>query len=544
MKRFLIYCIVLIVMLFLGFTTYYFIATKENFALAFDETYTLKLNVGETFDLDKVIIHTDASDTTTIAVQNTNTAVLEYNENTQVFTALTAGNTTITIKPSNLRFGPYVFNVKVGNGLTQENPYYISNDLELASIGTGDWTLSKCYELIADIYLTTYDWTPLAQNSEFTGVFNGNNFVIFNLTMTAINTANNAGLFDTIGSAGAVKNVKFAEANIVGTYTNSGVVAGVNKGTISLCEVLNATITNTKASESFSGGIVGSNEFVIIGTTNAKIARIGMCGVENLKLTSNYYAGGIAGKNFASLIENSYAVLETFNGISAKFGGIVGKNVAYNTNFYKNSIINNCHAICYSLTNSGLSGAIAGEDIDFSGTKQNVYSKLYYSMELTTAVGSANYSNSASTFYKKTANEMKTQATYSGWDFANVWKMATDFAKVNFDKVYTSSVQDSIINENTGTDDDPIIETTADAIYDMICEMSENPTVNKAYVVNASYTVDLSEAKWSGLFPIGTKLSPFAGQFYTSSGATLTFKNLSISNSNYSGFFGALVLVQ
>ncbi|MDD4816161.1 MAG: GLUG motif-containing protein [Clostridia bacterium] len=537
MKRFLIYCIILIVMLFLGFTTYYFVASKENIALAFDQTNTIKLNVGETFSLEKIILHKEPSANTTISVDISNKTVLEYDQNTETFVALTAGNTTITLRPSNLKFGPFVFNVKVGNGLTQENPYYISNDLELASIGTGDWTLSKCYELIADIYLTTYDWTPLAQNSEFTGVFFGNNFCIFNLTMTAVNQANNAGLFDTIGSLGAVKNVKFLNANIIGSYTNLGVVAGVNKGTISLCEVSTAIITNTKTSESFSGGIVGSNIFVLNGT-NCKIARIGMCGVEGLIFTSSSYAGGIAGKNLASLIENCYAVVNSFNGTSAKFGGIVGANIANNTNVYKNSIINNCHAICFSLTNSGLNGGIVGEDIDFVNTKLNVYSKLYFSMNLGLAVGSSNYSNSASTFTKKTEAKMKVQSTYNGWDFVNIWEMASSYAKVNFNKIYTSSIQDIIDITNPNTDENPPIVITEDEIYVMICDMKANPTNNKSYIVSTSYTIDLSESKWNNVFPIGTKKSPFMGQFYTTNGTNLTFKNLSISNSVYQGFFG------
>lgn len=538
MKKFFIYCIIIIVALFLGFTTYYLVANKEQIVLACDESVALKLNLGETVALSSIITHTTPHDGTTIAVESSNTNVICYDANTKIFTANSVGTSTITITPSNIRFGPFIINARVGNGLSAEYPIYISNESELRSIGTtaSAWTISMCYELTADIYLTNGAFTPIALNSEYSGTFNGSNFTIYDLIISSDIT--NAGLFSAISQNGVVKNVKFSNANINGSFLYAGVVAGVNKGVISLCEIKSSTLTNNSSS-GFTGLIAGANDISIIGTASGRSARIGMCGVENCSLSAVNYVGGIVGRNNASIVENCYSVLANFtsNSASTKFGGIVGQNLVYNGSFNKNSYILNCHAGVSALTNSGTTSGISAYDNDTSSTLKNTYTRNYFSINTTNFISSQT-SIATANIEKKTIENMKSVSTYQTWDFVNIWKMGESFAVINFEKTYISSVNEAIITDpdnNTGGE-----VVSADTIYEIIKEIHNNPNSSKIYVITSSYNVNLASSPWTSenLFPLGTRENPFTCQFYTAQGVTLTFSNLSVQNADYSSFFG------
>lgn len=553
MKKFLLYCIIVVVILFLGFTTYYIVANKENIVLANSETQIIKLNIGDYFYLEEIVIHTQPHNGTTIAVEIENDEVVSYNEDECKFEAKKVGATTIKIIPSNDKFGPFTLTANVGDGSSQEFPIYIDNAEKLASIGADGsyWqsidinTKNKMfYELTDDIRLTDNPWTPLftTANEGFSGVLNGANHIIYDMTINE--DFENAGLICSIAENGVVKNICFKNANISGEFTNAGIVAGKNSGTISLIDIQDSSLTNDSNSGK-SGMIVGVN----VGTektVGSKHALIGMCGVENSKLSSASIAGGITGENKIGNIENSFSALNEFAGMNedVKFGGIAGCNIGGST---CNCNIKNCHAVVKNLINNGSTSGIVA--VDTPATRENVYSNNYYCLD--TDYGVAGTDNIGAK--KKSAEDMKNIKTYVNWNFKNIWKMGKDYAILRFDMPFTSSITDVDIGhiiEDIDTPSSsgdigeiviPTPEDDGDLIYHMVCQMRENPSSGKIYVVTKSATVDMNQGVWSESWvPIGTKDKPFTCQFYVANGETLTFNNLIYDTNDaiYSGFFG------
>ena len=73
-------------------------------------------------------------------------------------------------------------------------------------------SLNGYYKLVADIDLSTIEWTPIgSEATPFTGVLEGNGYKIKNLTITTT-VSNIAGLFGV--SSGTIKNIILEDVNI------------------------------------------------------------------------------------------------------------------------------------------------------------------------------------------------------------------------------------------------------------------------------------------------------------------------------------------
>ncbi|MDD3397588.1 MAG: hypothetical protein PHR96_03510 [Clostridia bacterium] len=544
MKKFLILCIVVICALFVGLTTYYFLATNEKLELVIAETEIIKLNQGETFELSSLITQKNKSVKVPAEIYLSNDHVLSYDENTGIFSAERAGSTTIIISPEDTNFGPYTFSANVGNGETTSSPFYIKNQSQLSSIGASGsyWTLDKNYELTSDIYLTGIAWNPIGQYSGFTGTFNGNNHTVYGLTINS-SYSNYAGLFSIIGQDGFVKNVKISQADISGSFSYAGAISGVNNGTIALCEVINSSIKNTSSS-GLTGGITGFNQLTTNGGYYNSRARVELCQAINLKISSSKIAGGIVGKNYGSIIQNNCSVITNYtaNSTSSIFGGIAGENHAYKSggNYY-NNIIKNCYAIFPSLENKGNIGEIAGFDYDYINYNTNTYERNYYvsSNSNLKAIASAydngssyTYNFTSSKFTSRTLSEMNNQSSYIDWDFYTIWEVNGSYAKINFDSEYEFSEDyfDYYYNDGGGESISSLTE-----LQNILNEMRQNPSGNLSYVITSSLILDLNGSSW---IPIGTASSPFNGQLTTQGDVKLTIRNLRVNNYEYSGFFG------
>ncbi|MBO5310117.1 MAG: hypothetical protein J6A98_02835 [Clostridia bacterium] len=568
MKRFFMCCVVVIVALFLGFTAYYFIANKENITLASEHSSAIKLNVNDTINMDDIIVHTLPSSGTFIDVKFSIDGIISYDKETKTFTAEKVGDTVVTLTPSNAKFGPFVLSANVGDGRSAEYPYYIRTADELASIGASGSALTTgmSYELIADIYLSNRAWTPIASGIDagFTGTFDGANHVIYDMKVSG--GAGSAGMFAKVAKGASVERITFVNASVAGDYTYAGIVAGQNSGTISLCQVLESSITNGNGA---TGGIVGWNNFTQQ-ENGGLSARIGMCGVEKSSITAGGDVGGIAGANTASIIENCYVVLNAVNGNgTAKFGGIVGNNAGYNGSFDKVSTIYKSYAYVPSAAEVAQASGIAAINTDASSGAKNTFVYNIFAMETSNYVGTTT-SATSSDIVKKSAADLKTPDTYTAWDFNRVWKMDENYAVVNFESTYSTNISESIIfveniypttpevpgtggngggsgsGSGSGSSSPIIIPGTSKTnltsqsdVWAMLKTMSEKPNGTKAYTIAANITVDLSQASTYGVsFPLGTKETPFTYQLYPTSSQRITFKNLNVSGVDYASFFG------
>ncbi|MBE6216033.1 MAG: hypothetical protein E7123_07390 [Bacteroidales bacterium] len=157
------------------------------------------------------------------------------------------------------------------------------------------------------------EWTPVGTTeAPFKGTFDGNGKTISGLTIT---TGNYAGLFGYVSDA-TIKNVTLTNVSVSGgermaalvgkifgdavvencTVSGSvegsdsntgGIIGEIVTGTVQLTNLTNnATVTNTKTSNSRAGGVVGQV------TTNANVTLTG-CKNTGAITTDNGYAGGI-----------------------------------------------------------------------------------------------------------------------------------------------------------------------------------------------------------------------------------------------------------
>ena len=248
-----------------------------------------------------------------------------------------------------ISFVPYACLAYSGGDGTTGNPYQIANvaDFQQLSATSADW--GKSFILTANINLTglTFTKAPIApatysdeegfQGIRFSGVFDGNDHTISNLTITA-STKDVIGLVGCVDQGGEVKNLGIVNANITGRDYVSGLV-GVNWGSLISCYA-----TGSVSGTGTVGGLVGMNGGTLTscyatGSVTGKGDQVGgLAGFNGGSLTSCYatgsvtgtgnHIGGLAGRNGMKLpgtITSCYATGEV-TGTSAYIGGLVGLN--------------------------------------------------------------------------------------------------------------------------------------------------------------------------------------------------------------------------
>ena len=196
------------------------------------------------------------------------------------------------------------------------------------------------YILMNDIDLSGYNWEPI----NFNGTFNGNGYVIKNLTINKP-SQNNVGLFSSI--IGSVYNLGLEKVNVTGNNTVGALVANLTSGTITNCYVTGSVSGNNNV-----GGLEGA----------APLA----CGLNycysTANVTGNSSVGGLVGGGNSGYINNSYATGRVEG--NTYVGGLVGSS---------NGVYN-----CYStgkVTGTTNVGGVIGS----VGT--NTYSNVYWNTE-------------------------------------------------------------------------------------------------------------------------------------------------------------------
>lgn len=192
----------------------------------------------------------------------------------------------------------------------------------------------------------------------FTGTFDGRGNRIIGLNVDKVkgqNTAN-AGIFDTIGTNGVVKDVNIYSGTFTGT-TTAGAVAGVNNGRIEGIVTFGNTVTVT-GKDGKAGGIVGvNNSGKFTDDKNDGELTNGIYDVEStgsvIAGSSDAVAGGLVGTNnggLANSFSDSAVTVGTnvTGGTSAGLGGVVGVNTEKGNVQYVDSL---------GVTNGGATGS-------------------------------------------------------------------------------------------------------------------------------------------------------------------------------------------
>lgn len=471
MKRLAIYFTVLVSCLFVGLTTYYLIKNYEFIDIkAETELETIYLNKGEQTTLE--IVHERKK--TQLKFEIEDTEVISFNVETGVITAKDAGTSKLTITPENQEFGPYEFDINVGDG-TSDCPYYIKNESDLKAIGgtrvysetsSVEWSANAHYCQVADINLTD-DWQPLCPSELFTGSFEGNGQVkITGLSITG--TKKYAGLFTALGELARIESLIIVDPVINGQFDFAGVVAAMSvASTVTKVEVTGAKIsvapytvqTTTGNVQAMYGGIVGATRGAKIdkAETYSERGEISMCSFQGkIEILGQHVmqfvedgkneiisVGGLAGYTYASTIHNSKAEVDfvvpsdvsakakqyqraiSTSGLCIDIGGITGL-VSIDTALSKNDegqnvviqpLIKNNLAIV-SLTNETTSSyGVIGHlpiDVQLLVEKQCIIGNHYYSKDgKITEGGSPNNYWSDATMIIASEAKLKDMATFT-----------------------------------------------------------------------------------------------------------------------------------
>ena len=292
--------------------------------------------------------------------------------------------------------GPYT-----GGTGTEIDPFLIATTEDLEKMGERTADYDKSFKLISDLDLsdTVYDWSVIARpasvttdftfdGTAFSGTFDGNSHSITGLTINTM-TGENAqpgksfvGLFGKLSDTATVTGLVLRDVNITGRASRFvGAIAGISEGVISECGVEDAYI-NAGNQSMYAGGIVGRSYQSASSITNCYF----IAGTGN-GVRADVYGGGIVGDAFRASVTNCYVSNGT---IDANYAGpISGRSyIAQASNSYWDSML--------VVNDDEPLAAYTGRDV-ISSEGENLTS-------MTTA-------------------EMLLQATYIGWDFANVWIM-------------------------------------------------------------------------------------------------------------------------
>ena len=181
------------------------------------------------------------------------------------------------------------------------------------------------YELTADISLASYpNWVSIGTctsnndcpiNTSFSGVFDGNNHSISNLTIDISSESYGVGLFGSITSAAILRNLILVNVNIESNSSGSdfGSLVGYGRGA-SILDVRAVNVTIGAANVGDVGGLLGDGESSTVSSSS----------VVAHSISGPFNVGGLLGWGRSSTVSSSSVVADSISGSSFNVGGLLG----------------------------------------------------------------------------------------------------------------------------------------------------------------------------------------------------------------------------
>jgi hypothetical protein len=302
---------------------------------------------------------------------------------------------------------------KYGGGSgTVENPYLIYTTEQMNAIGgdRDDW--DKHFKLMMDINMSEFNGAPFRiignEQTPFTGSFDGNGHVVSNFNyFIGDEEKDHIGLFGyvdclLIEDLGVINHNIHAE---VGDYVGA-LVGHFGSGTISDCYVHGGNVIGGH----YVGGLIGGTKMASM-LCYLITLRISNCHA-NTCVTGTKYIGGMIGfydgftaewaQDFYG-ISDCYAFSEVWG--TESVGGLVGGNFT--------GQISNCYSSGKVEQDFAIAGGLVGHNYEgtyYEGTTTGSFWDIETSGQSESAGGLG-----------KTTTEMKQQATFTDWDFVEVW---------------------------------------------------------------------------------------------------------------------------
>ena len=368
------------------------------------------------------------------------------------------------------------------------DPYLISTGDDLNKIGHNPRLMKAHFRLVDDIDLAGIRFFTIAGlGNPFTGVFDGENHTISNLTYNSTNndyagllayveTSNarirdlglidpnvNAGTRDFVGSLVG----RLSEGAIVGCWSEGGSVIGDEHvgglaGIIYHGNISNSYSNNDVIGRGYVGGLVGSNVLGNIshshssGNSTAGGWIGGLVGNNARGTISTSYStgtvtgydmvGGLIGRHYRGVVSNSYSLADVAGDV--RVAGLIGHNDRSDiSNSYSAGAVEGNERVGGlvgtngegTIYNSYSSGEVSG-DIDVGGLVGHDYSGGFTSSFWDSTVndslsGVGNIVDPPGVIGEPTTN-MQMEITYidAGWDFVgesvngieDIWRMCLD----------------------------------------------------------------------------------------------------------------------
>lgn len=288
-----------------------------------------------------------------------------------------------------------------GDG-SEDNPFQVATAAQLALLKSyrGAAHADKHFIQVADIELGVAPWNEGAgwepiggylDEVSFRGNYDGNGYVIKNLTITTTDSETYASLFGRVGYLGTIRNLRLENIDITATGHAGGISGYLEGGRLSSCRV-SGQITLANGMQWYAGGFVG----YLSGDIENSHASV------SIHSSSGERLGGMVGATAHSTILNSYAT-GNVSGVRA-VGGLVG-------DVWNNVRIEHSYATGAVTGNSEVGGLVGVPGFDLF-TVVNSYYNRDTSGQSDTGKGEP-----------LTTVQMQTKASFAGWAFPEVWQM-------------------------------------------------------------------------------------------------------------------------
>lgn len=345
------------------------------------------------------------------------------------------------------------FNNRVQNWIDVAEPvtpvdgvYYIDRPEQLAYIAKivneGNTLEGQTVLLRNDLDLSGKSWTPIGRyNAPFSGELNGNGHSVTGLTISYNSLGYLEGYAGLVGYAGHTAYLHHlnVDGNILSDKFNCGLLLG---GSRSGSRIKRCIVTGSVTAEASIGGVAGTAYQIsqcearnVVLTTNPNNGGAGgICYNLNYYDFSDTYVsecvssgtiisycnmGGIVGAaSFSKHIENCFSSMVLTG--KSKIGGIV-----YGAE--NSAVVENCYYTgSITSTEGKASGLIAG------GSNLTI-TNCYWSKECNMTIdGLPDVKRGVGTDVSEdpttglTLTEMRTKASYAGWDFDTIWAIDTN----------------------------------------------------------------------------------------------------------------------
>jgi hypothetical protein len=401
-----------------------------------------------------------------------------------------------------------------GGAGTVENPYLISsyNHLTLLSQFPELWSASFSQTTNIDASASaspTTPYNPIGIDPAFTGTYNGHDYSIDGLTIPF--GSNPGGLFANINTA-TISNINLTNVNISGMLMVGGIVGGARASTISNCSV-----TGSISAILIAGGVVG---FASNTNINKCSANVDVIGLDMFGPTYMTHFGGLVGlvNDVGTTIFNSFArgTVSGYNVVGGLVGGVDVESSAIGTGGGTPS-----STIGFTMTNCFAANGLTASD----GTPGGVFGQSNYvnsnnAITITNSFWDTEVSRTSTSYIGGTGKitaDMKTQSTFTGWDFTTpIWYLTPSYndgypflyhgitwdgsessdwnTASNWNINLVPTATDDVIIPNTVTNYPTI--TVAVTCKNIVIQSGASLLGNQNLTVNGTATAERSIAAW------------------------------------------------